>query len=208
MELAAVVARHEHAFLDLEAEASQPYGRFVYADSDESETIRRFLFDQGLCEFSPPYGRLLIEGGSILGMITCLPGEKARDIRLRAALALTKAGFLDQRSPLRHRVQLAAKTLIALHAGDYYLSRIAVVRSDRRRGIGSRLIEHFEEEGRKLGSGRLILEVDPATEDAVRFYHRHGFREIEHRHVVDPDTGRSLEYLHMAKAIAQPAYAA
>lgn len=59
---------------------------------------------------------------------------------------------------------------------------IAVVEGYRRQGIGSNLLNSFIEYSIKKGVKRVYLEVSNKRDDAIRFYHKHGFREIGYIH--------------------------
>jgi len=64
--------------------------------------------------------------------------------------------------------------LEALAAGTGYMNLIAVAPEFQGKGIGSRLIEHFEEHYR--GPAGLSLIVSDSNTGAIRLYERHGFR--------------------------------
>jgi ribosomal protein S18 acetylase RimI-like enzyme len=200
-ELTGEIGPYASAFLELEGEASDPYNSFVYENKAQAIEIRRFLFESSLCEFSPPYARILLEDGRVLGMLACLTGNDLLRVRLKGALALSKAGVFTQSSALQQRMHLAGQTLIKPLAGDYYLSRIAVARAERGRGIGGFLMEQFEFKGRNLGCWRLTLEVAAHDEQAVGFYVQQGFSKMDLQRAFDTQTGRLLEYLQMAKLL-------
>ena len=58
--------------------------------------------------------------------------------------------------------------------GDFYLQAIAVDKDLRGGGVGSILMDHFEEKARMSGSGRLCLDVSAQNEGACRLYKRRG----------------------------------
>ncbi len=59
--------------------------------------------------------------------------------------------------------------------GDFYLQSIAVDKALRVAGVGSILLDSFEEQARANGSTRLSLDVSPDNEVARRFYERRGW---------------------------------
>jgi len=190
---------HLDEFLFLEAEASKPYNNFVYDDEAQATELRRLLLEAGVCEFGPPYARLLIDDGNVAGMIACLTGPQVLQVRMKGAMVLLKAGVLSE--GLQQRLRLAVQTLIKPQPDDFYLSRIAIDAKRRGRGDGSFLIEHFQNEGRRLGCRRLTLEVNAIDEQAVRFYLKHNFSELNTLEVKDKDSGRSLVYQQMIKKL-------
>ncbi len=58
--------------------------------------------------------------------------------------------------------------------GDFYLQAIAVEKELRGDGVGSVLMDSFEERARASGSARLSLDVSAKNEEACRFYERRG----------------------------------
>ena len=59
--------------------------------------------------------------------------------------------------------------------GDFYLQFIAVEKARRSDGVGSVLMDSFEERARASGSTRLSLDVTAKNEGARRFYERRGW---------------------------------
>ena len=59
--------------------------------------------------------------------------------------------------------------------GDFYLQFIAVDKALRGEGVGSVLMDSFEERARASGSTRLSLDVSAKNEGARRFYERRGW---------------------------------
>lgn len=57
---------------------------------------------------------------------------------------------------------------------DGHIGRMAVRKSARGQGIGSRVLEALLAEARRLGYGRLVLH---AQTHAIDFYRKHGFME-------------------------------
>jgi ribosomal protein S18 acetylase RimI-like enzyme len=58
--------------------------------------------------------------------------------------------------------------------GDFYLLAIAVDKELRGDGVGSVLMDYFEERARGSGSARLSLDVSAKNAGACRFYERRG----------------------------------
>jgi ribosomal protein S18 acetylase RimI-like enzyme len=202
MRLTTDIAGDQQALLDLEFIASEPYNTFVFSLTQQALAVRQYLFERNLCEFSPPYGRLLRDdAGQPAGLLAALPGAELTKCRLKAALALTKSEFLTRDPQMAARLQLAGQSLIKVLPGEYYISRVAAAAASRGRGIGAQLLREAENEARGLGCPRIVLEVSPLSTAALRLYHRALYQQIDSREVTDPHTGRSLHYLHLAKAL-------
>ena len=200
MDLTPHVGGDEQTLLDLEFVASQPYTSFAFSSTDQALRVRRYLYERNLCEFSPPYGRLLRDQGRAVGLLAVLDGAELTRCRLKATLALTKSGLLADDPGLGARLHLAGQTLLKLRPDDFYISRVAA--AERGRGLGSHLVRCAADEARARGCPRVVLEVSPLSVAAVQLYRREGYQEIDAREVQDPLTGRSLRYLHMAKAVS------
>jgi ribosomal protein S18 acetylase RimI-like enzyme len=190
-------------FFQLEYQASESYNRFTYEDYKEFQMIRCYLFERGLCEFSPPFGQLVVDGSRVVAMMAYLSANDLVRCRIRAALAISRLDYFRHNRELQQRVRLASTTLIKPSIGDFYLARIAVAKDLCRRGIGFYILGQCEAEARKRGCRRLILEVDSHKQRAVSLYQKACFQEYATYAVKDPNSGRSLQYSHMAK-ILQP----
>jgi ribosomal protein S18 acetylase RimI-like enzyme len=201
VDLTAELGEDAPAVLDLEYTASEPYTRFVFSSVDQALSVRRYLFERGLCEFSPPYLRVLRQDGRVLGMLAVLTGADVVRCRLRAALALMKGGLLGADMEVTARLKLAGRTLMQLDAEDFYISRIAASAAARGRGLGRLMLGAAEGEARARGCHRLALEVAPESGAAVRLYRSQGFEQVAARQVSDAASGRRLEYLHMVKPL-------
>ncbi|MEV6899497.1 GNAT family N-acetyltransferase [Amycolatopsis sp. NPDC051372] len=59
------------------------------------------------------------------------------------------------------------------------LESMRVAAEKRRTGMGTALVERFDEWARNNGADRFEVTAYAANTDALAFYHRHGFREFE-----------------------------
>jgi ribosomal protein S18 acetylase RimI-like enzyme len=62
--------------------------------------------------------------------------------------------------------------------GHYYLQSVAVDEEARGQGIGSTLIETFEDRARLAGATHLSLDVSATNESAMRLYERRGMTVV------------------------------
>ena len=83
--------------------------------------------------------------------------------------------------------------------GDFYLQAIAVDKELRGDGVGSVLMDFFEEQARASGSTRLSLDVSAKNEGACRFYERRGMNVESQwpKHLPIP----GLKFYRMTKAL-------
>jgi len=113
-------------------------------------------------------------GNSIVGMI--LAYTEAQHRRSSRQPQRNAAGRLRLRM---RTIELLLAPLMRLNdsieEGDYYLQFIAVDKAIRVGGVGSVLMNAFEEQARASGSTRLSLDVSTSNEVARRFYERRGW---------------------------------
>ena len=202
MEITRDLAGREAAYLALELEASAPYTSFVYEDRAQAERVQRLLFDRGAAEFARAYGWVCLADGDIVGMIAFASGDDLQKSRLKAAFGLRAAGREELTADVVRRISLAGRTLARIGSGDLYLSRIAVAERHRGRGVGRELLAHYESVAQALGARRLVLEVSPSHEAAIRLYERAGFAVSGSGDATDPATGRRLVYHHMTRPVS------
>ncbi|UCF05525.1 MAG: GNAT family N-acetyltransferase [bacterium] len=109
----------------------------------------------------------------IVGMVS---GFTAEQHRRSSRQSLKEAAG---RRNLRMRIVLILfaplmRIIDSIADGDYYLQGIAVDKELRGDGVGSFLMDSFEERARASGSTRLSLDVSAKNEGARRFYERRG----------------------------------
>ncbi len=194
------LAGWEPRYLALEAQASAPYGAFVYEDAAEAARVQALLFERDVGDLARGYGQIAIVDGQPAGMMVCIPGDQLAKARLKAAIVLRKAGLLEAPATAR-RASLAGPTLAKIAPDDFYLSRIAVDAAHRGRRVGAALLARYELEARQRAAGRLILEVSPSHPEAARMYERAGFTRAGGGEAVDATSDRRLVYHHMIKRL-------
>lgn len=69
------------------------------------------------------------------------------------------------------------------------------------RGLGTFLLQEYLRLAQASGHSRLALEVAPSATRALALYRENGFAESERRQVADPETGRTLRYVHLTRAL-------
>ena len=110
----------------------------------------------------------------IVGMTLAYTAEQHRRSSLRPLMRA--AGRLR----LRMRILLILFAPLmrlndSITEGDFYLHAIAVDKAIRVGGVGTVLMDSFEEQARASGSTRLSLDVSTNNEVARRFYERRGW---------------------------------
>jgi ribosomal protein S18 acetylase RimI-like enzyme len=195
---------HVGAYVELELEASAPFGHFVYGDRETTRRIHTRLLEASVGEFAPPFGSLAIDSkGSAVGMIAGpLSSSELARARFRAAAKLHKDPDFASDPGNRARASLSRAAFLAVEPGDGYLSRIAVSPASRGRGIGRVLLDRFVAKCRECGARRAVLEVADEHQAAQKLYESSGFVPIGNGVAQDPSTGRELRYRHMGLELA------
>lgn len=63
-------------------------------------------------------------------------------------------------------------------ADEAHLLNVAVTERERRRGYGTMLMEDVIAEAERYGCGRIVLEVRPGNEAAIKIYEKLGFKKV------------------------------
>lgn len=85
--------------------------------------------------------------------------------------------------------QLAAYISLYHLEGEMEILNLAVMRQERRQGLGRRLLDMILQVGRKMGMQKAILEVRSSNQAAINLYRNAGFRLAGSRRRYYPDTG-------------------
>lgn len=118
------------------------------------------------------------------------PGPEAVAARLRSLLA-TDSTF----AVLAGRPDPVAVGVVTLRPNVWFdgpvalLDELYVVPSRRGGGVGGAVLRAAVDEARARGAEYMEINVDESDVDAVRFYLRHGFSDV------DPDSGERAWYL-------------
>ena len=77
--------------------------------------------------------------------------------------------------------EIVAYGVLAMGAGEAHLLNLCVDQHWRRYGIGELLLAELISRARNAGVHRMLLEVRPSNEVALRLYQKYGFRPIGSR---------------------------
>jgi GNAT superfamily N-acetyltransferase len=79
---------------------------------------------------------------------------------------------------VRNGVCIGCCALIPMGPGEYELAKMAVTPTERRHGIGRRLIAAAIQKAERLGATRLYLETNHSLTGAILLYESMGFRHL------------------------------
>jgi len=191
------------AYLALEYEASAPYYEFVFDDEAEARRAQRVLWEAGAGEWVPPHGHAIMLDGEFAGLIGGVRASDLRLVRLRASLALSRAG-IPRDEDQANRMRMAAQTLVKPEPGDFYYGQVAVTKPARKSGMIEELFEIIRRYASACGARRCVFQAHADSPRLIAFYERTGQERerIGEAQATDPKTGRKLHYIHFATDLA------
>jgi len=74
--------------------------------------------------------------------------------------------------------ELLAYGVMSVAAGESHILNLTVRPESQRRGMGSKLLEHFLQLAGRHGADTVMLEVRPSNRKAISLYEKLGFNEI------------------------------
>lgn len=147
---------------------------FGFGDKQRAKHILADIFAIEGHRFSYEFTELAYQSDNVVAMFIAYPGAglNAKDLGL--------AKVIQKHYTFADKIKLITRSLPlifiqeAVH-DEYLLSNLAVKKSQRGKGIGSKVLAHVEEKAQKDGYSKLALLVDIDNHAAKRFYERHGF---------------------------------
>lgn len=122
------------------------------------------------------------QNDEILGIVVLYDGQLGYDLDRQLEAQLTKKGI---------HVSLDVEA----HLDEYYIDTICVAKKARGLGIGTKLLQFAEQQGKLLGYDKISLNVELEKEDARRLYERIGYQKTE------PWTIINEPFHHMVKQL-------
>ena len=168
--------------LPLIHEAGNPYYDWFFGKSSSARSALETLFASPASEISAGRVTLLVAEKRLLGMYVALPGAEVARCRLADALVLLgRTGEEGERRTLSTRIDAARGLFPQISPHEYFLSKIGVVPSYRRRGLGAILLDHYLDDGLEAGYQRFRLDVPATNAHAIRLYRSRGFEAMNER---------------------------
>jgi N-acetylglutamate synthase-like GNAT family acetyltransferase len=104
----------------------------------------------------------------------------------------------------RNGVCVGCCALIALGPGEYELAKMAVTPTERRTGIGRRLIAAAIALAERLGATRLYLETNHTLTGAIALYESMGFQHLPPARVTPSHYARADVFMERMMNVAAP----
>lgn len=121
---------------------------------------------------------LLLEDDQPVGGFLALDGAELLRCRKADALAAMRDAGREGRVMLRKRWQTSSGLRGTVEAGEFYLSKMGVLKGHRGRGLGRALAVEYLESGKRRGAHGFRLDVDADNQVAVALYTSLGFHTV------------------------------
>jgi ribosomal-protein-alanine N-acetyltransferase len=95
--------------------------------------------------------------------------------------------------------------ILSAGAGEAHVLNLCVAEGERRRGVGSRLLQRMTEHAASVGAREIYLEVRPSNTDAIRLYRSRGFMQIGIRKGYYQAVGGREDAVVLRRQLAQEA---
>jgi ribosomal protein S18 acetylase RimI-like enzyme len=179
-------ALHENAdpefvatVVSLIEEAGEPYSTWFFGGRAQARANLAKWLLRPSSEVSATRVELVDENpGSLAGLFIGVPGPELESCRKSDLLvAVASAHGAEARNTLAERIRQTSDLFLEVEADEYYLSKMAVVRERRGRGLGRLILDAFRAKGETRGYTRFSLDVAAENTPAVKLYASAGFRE-------------------------------
>jgi len=171
---------------------------FPYLFGSNVQDVLRNLFNEKQNWFSFEHSYSVKVDGEIAGMAIASSREQKKEEEPRTIKLLAKysegSSFTELPDPR------TKEYTGQIGKGDYYISNIGIFPKFRCIGCGTKLFERIEEEAKKVGSRRMVLDVETDNKKAIKLYERLGYR-IESKSPVVETGIKDFEFFKMTKNI-------
>ena len=136
-----------------------------------ADGILKSLFNHKRNLYSFEHSRFIEVSGRSAGMVISYDWKAQRQQRLRTGLLLLKymKPRLITQLPILFRVN---SVLGKVGVNEYYISNVAVYPEYRGLGFGAELLMRAEDEAKRAGAERIVLDVEANNQDAIKLYNR------------------------------------
>jgi len=165
--------------VSLIAEAGEPYSTWFFGGRAQARAALADWLRRPSSEVSATRVELVHdEQRSLAGLFIGVPGADLASCRKSDLLvAVAAAQDADARCELVERIRQSRNLFLGVEAGEYYLSKMAVVPERRGRRLGRLVLDSFLASGEARGYRQFSLDVAAQNAPAVKLYTSAGFRE-------------------------------
>ncbi|GFD89293.1 hypothetical protein KUL152_15190 [Tenacibaculum sp. KUL152] len=115
--------------------------------------------------------------GEVLGVITSWHSKLGAAFDRATLDSITSYFTLDEAMNVLMRNQTVAVNLTPPDNTELMLGHLSIAPAGQRKGIGTALVDAMHKRAEKLKKRKLVLDVELANVDAIRFYQHVGFSE-------------------------------
>ena len=170
---------------------------FPYLFGFDVQNVMKNLFQHEKNYFSFEHTHFIEVNGETAGMALVYNYKQKKQERLRTSLLLLK--YL-KRDMFTQSAYLSRSENIVTQIGerDCYLSNIAVYPDFRGLELGTKLLGLIQEETRRTGNSRVVLDAETDNTRAIKLYERLGYN-IEQRSPIFQIKDKSFEFFKMCR---------
>ena len=170
---------------------------FPYLFGSDVRDVMKNLFQHARNYFSFEHSYFIEVNGEVAGMALIYNYEQKKGEKLRTSLLLIKYLKWDIFTQLAYLLK-SEDIVTQIVERDCYLSNIAVYPQFRGLGLGTKLLGVIQEEARKTGSRRVVLDAETDNKRAVKLYERLGYN-IEQKSPIFQIRDKSFELFKMCR---------
>lgn len=179
--------------------ASRPYATFVHGDDERARAAFQAALLRPSSEVALDRVRAVFEGPEVAGLVITVEGANLARCRLADSVAMLAAQDESRRAAFRERLRITAPLWFSVPADTLYLSKIAVRRDRRARGLGAKLMTIVFDQAERRGLERVCLDVASDNSGALALYERFGFSCTGER-AVETSAGR-IAYRRLERCV-------
>ena len=170
---------------------------FPYLFGSDVRNVMKNLFQHTRNYFSFEHSYFIEVNGEIVGMALVYSYKQKKREKQRTSLLFSK--YLKWSIFTQLAYLLKSEDIVTqIVERDCYLSNIAVYPEFRGLGLGTKLLGVIEEEARKTGNRRVVLDAETDNKKAVKLYERLGYN-VEQKSPIFQIKDKSFEFFKMRK---------
>ena len=170
---------------------------FPYLFGSDVRNVMKNLFQHTRNYFSFEHSYFIEVNGDIAGMALVYSYKQKKREKLRSSLLISK--YLKRSIFTQLTYLLKSEDIVTqIIERECYLSNIAVYPEFRGLGFGTKLLGLIEEEARKTGNRRVVLDAETDNKRAIKLYERLGYN-TEQKSPIFQIKDKNFEFFKMCK---------
>ncbi|ODN29693.1 GNAT family N-acetyltransferase [Fervidobacterium thailandense] len=137
------------------------------------------------------------EDRKVVGAIVAFPGKTIRKRSFKTMLTLFRIMGFELFKRLPNMILILSRNKV--RNDEFYISNIAVDKSHRGKGFGSKLMKFAEKLASNVGAKRIVLDVENTNINAIELYKKLGYRGVTTKRVYIK--GQRFVFIRMVKDV-------